>query len=46
MIDEKYYINVNELMQLKKPKCKLPKPKLKPTIFVTGKGEWLPLVII
>jgi len=39
-IDEKYYINVKELMNKQ-----LPRPKLKPTVLVTGWGEWLPLVV-
>ena len=39
-IDEKYYINVLSLMV-----NELPRPKMKPLIFVTGWGEWLPLVI-
>ena len=37
-VDEKYYINVQELM-IKA----LPRPKLKPTIYVVD-DEWLPLI--
>ncbi|WP_407374526.1 hypothetical protein [Methanobrevibacter sp.] len=40
-IDEKYYINVAEIMRLKTPRCRLQKPTLKPTILVTGWNEWL-----
>lgn len=45
-INQKYYINVKEIMKLKKPskKSKLPKPKLKPTIIVDRDGEWLPII--
>jgi hypothetical protein len=39
-IDEKYYINVKELMNKQ-----LPRPKLKPTVFVNV-DEWLPLVVV
>jgi hypothetical protein len=39
--DSKYYINVAEIMQLKTPRCRLQKPRLKPTILVTGWNEWL-----
>ena len=39
-IDKKYYVNVLSLMV-----NELPRPKMKPLIFVTGWGEWLPLVI-
>ena len=41
MVDEKYYINVKELM-LKQ----LQKPRLKPVVFVTGWNEWLPLISV
>ena len=41
-----YYINVALLMQLKNPRCKLPRPRHKPTIYVTGWNEFLPLVVI
>lgn len=40
-IDEKYYINVARIMNLKTPRCRLQKPTLKPTILVTGWNEWL-----
>ena len=41
MIDKKYYVNVKDLMvQL------LPRPRLKRTVFVTGWGEWLPLITV
>ena len=40
-IDKKYYVNVKELMVKQ-----LPRPRLKPTVFVTGWGEWLQLVIV
>ena len=40
-IDLKYYINVYDLMMLD-----LPRPKLKPTVLVTGWNEWLPLVVV
>jgi hypothetical protein len=42
--DSKYYINVAEIMQLETPRCKLYRPKLKPTIVVTGWNEWLPII--
>ena len=45
-IDEKYYINVARIMQMKTPRCRLPRPRLKPTIMVTGWNEWLPLITI
>lgn len=46
-IDKKYYINVAEKMQLKKPQCKLPRPKPKtPKILVTGWNEWLRIITI
>ena len=44
-----YYINVKKLMENQKlhtPKCNLPRPKHKPTIYVTGWNEFLPLVIV
>lgn len=37
-VDEKYYINVQELM-IKA----LPRPRLKPVIIVND-GEWLPII--
>ena len=40
-VDEKYYINVQELM-IKA----LPRPRLKPVIFVTGWGEWLKVIVV
>ena len=40
-MNRKYYINVKELMIRQ-----LPRPRRKPTVYVTGWGEWLPLVII
>lgn len=41
-IDEKYYINVRELMVYDTPRCNLPRPTLKrKSIFVTGWNEWL-----
>lgn len=40
-IDERYYINVCSLM-----KQTLPRPRLKPTVYVTGWGEWLRLIIV
>lgn len=43
-IDERYYINTARIMYEKN--IDLPRPKLKPQIFVTGWGEWLPLKII
>ena len=42
MMDKNYYINVAELMKDQE----LPRPKMKPTIFVTKDGEWLPLIIV
>lgn len=45
-IDEKYYINVARIMRLKTPRCRLPRPKMKPTIIVTGWNEWLQLITI
>lgn len=41
-----FYINVAQLMDLHAPKCRLPKPKLKPTIFITGWGEWLQCIVV
>jgi hypothetical protein len=40
-MNKQYYINVAEVMARQ-----LPRPKLKPTVLVTGWGEWLPLVVI
>ena len=37
----KYYINVASIMKLNHPRCRLPRPKMKPTILVTGWNEWL-----
>lgn len=45
-IDDKYHIKVKELMDLKYPKCTLPRPRLKRTIFVSGWGEWLRLIVV
>ena len=42
--DSKYYINVAEIMQLETPRCKLPKPKMKPTVLVTGWNEWVNII--
>ena len=41
MIDKRYYVNVRELMVRA-----LPRPRLKPTVFVTGWGEWLPIITV
>lgn len=43
-IDSKYYINVAEIMQLKTPRCKLSRPKMKPTVLVTGWNEWVNII--
>ena len=43
-IDENYIIRVADLMKIRSPRCRLPRPKLKPTILVTGWEEWLPLI--
>ena len=40
-IDSRYYINVQYLMNKS-----LPRPTLKRTIFITGWGEWLPLITV
>ena len=40
----KYYINVAEIMQLKHPRCKLSRPKMKPTVLVTGWNEWVNII--
>ena len=40
-IDRKYYVNVRELMNKE-----LPRPTLKRTVFVTGWGEMLKLVMV
>ena len=40
-MDKEFYVNVRDLMNKR-----LPRPKLKPTVFVTGWGEWLRLVIV
>lgn len=45
-IDEKYYINVASIMNIKHPRCRLPRPKMKPTIMITGWNEWLQLITI
>ena len=39
-INKKYYINVLSLMV-----NELPRPKMKPKIFVNG-NEWLPLILV
>lgn len=39
-----FYINVAQLMELNSPKCTLPRPKMKPTVFITGWNEWLTIV--
>ena len=39
IVDCKYLINVRDFMSVL-----LPRPCLKRTVFVTGWGEWLPLV--
>lgn len=44
-IDEKYYINVARIMNLETPRCRLPRPKIKPTVIVNH-GEWLPIITI
>ena len=46
MMDKNYYINVADLMDIHEPRCRLPRPKHKPTIYVTGWNEFLPLVVI
>ena len=49
MIDSRFYVNVKKLMTeqgLPAPKCRLPKPKMKPNIFITGWGEWLPCIVV
>lgn len=43
-IDSKYYLNVAKIIQLKTPRCRLPRPKMKPTVFITGWNEWLTIV--
>lgn len=45
-IDSKYYINVALLMQLETPRCRLPRPKMKPAIMVTGWNEWLQVILV
>ena len=45
-IDSKYYLNVAKIIQLKTPRCRLPRPKMKPTIIVTGWNEWLPIISV
>ena len=48
-MDERFCINVKKLMveqELPAPKCKLPKPKLKPTVFITGWNEWLQIITV
>ena len=42
--NSKYYINIAEIMKLKTPRCRLPRPKLKPTVLITGWNEWLPII--
>lgn len=37
-MNKRYYINMKEIMSL-------PRPNLRPVIFVTGWSEWLPLVV-
>jgi hypothetical protein len=43
-IDSKYYINVARKMY--EQNIDLPRPKMKPKIFVTGWNEWLPIIIL
>ncbi len=45
-IDENYIIRVADLMEIRSPRCRLPRPKLKPIVFVTGWGEWLPCIVV
>ena len=45
VMNKEYYINVKELMELTEPRCRLPRPKHKPTIIVNH-DEWLPLVVV
>jgi len=45
LIDEKYYVNVASIMKLRTPRCRLPRPKMKPRIIVDH-DEWLPLVTV
>ena len=42
-MNQMYYINVAGLMELNAPRCRLPRPKMKPRIIVNY-GEWLPLI--
>lgn len=44
-IDYKYYINVAKIMKVNVPRCRLPRPKMKPTIIVDH-DEWLPLITV
>lgn len=45
VIDLDYYINVYDLMMIDVPKCRLPRPKMKPSVFVM-EDEWLPLITV
>ena len=45
-MNEKYYINVKELMNLHQPRCKLPRPVLKKKTVIVDDGEWLPLISV
>ena len=53
-IDKKYYINVNEKMKsfhlskynILKPKCNLPKPKLKQKVVFDNIDGFLPIISI
>lgn len=47
-IDDNYYINVQKLMgnntDLSRPKCKLKKPKLKPTVIYDPVDGFIPII--
>lgn len=40
-----FYINVAQLMDLHAPKCRLPRPKHKPTVIVND-NEWLQIITV
>lgn len=46
-IDKKYYVNVKELMKpLTRPKCRLPRPKLKPKFIFDKIDGIVPIISI
>lgn len=44
VVDEDYYVNVEELMDLPEPKCRHQRPNRKR--LMTGDGEYLPIITV